>query len=889
MSEETIKYIHAIRSSEPARRVGSNGKNVHGTYPSKKMGKSIQFESHHLELAGIYEKEFDPEVYEYYDQPPSFKINYKFKNGKNGGSMYTADFFVISENFIGWEEWKTEEELIKLSIENSSRYLLDENNVWRCPPQEKFAEKHNLSFRVRSSKDLNQKYIRNIRFLEDYLLSEQLEIKGEEEILTVIRKNEGVSINEILEHENNFNADLIYSLIVTGIIYVDINNEVIPDFSACLYSNRAIKEAYQNLIHSQYDLKVNTSNKFKVQTGENIIWDEVVWEILNLGKSDIYLMSEEKNTVNIPHNTFNYLILQGKIKGIELEDTSSSKDLDLFKQASPEDLLEANKRFALVSPIIRGELRAEDVATSSEYSLRTLQDWMQKFRNAETEFEYGYVGLLPNHNKKGNRLSRYPQKVIDLMLDYITNKYEDYRQRTARSVYQLFEGECKELGYDPIPSYVTFTQYKNKTPLSVQEEKRKSKKAAYDHSDFTFYLSEDNPRHGDRIFEFCHIDHTLLEIELRCSVTNKNLGRPWATFLSDAYSRRLLAVSLSFDNPGYRSNLMVLRECVRRHGRFPSTVVVDGGRDFRSIYFETFTSKNNCGRKYRPGAKPRYGSVIERLFGTANKSFISSLIGNTQLTKNVRKLTKNTNPKNLSIWTLEEFTKLLEEWAYELYDRTEHSSLGVSPKEMYELSVKKGGNREVTHVAYDETFKFLVLPTTKKGTAKIQPGYGVKINRFYYWDIVFKNGLLENKQVPVKYDPFDAGIAYAFINHNWVMLRSEKYQILKNRSEKEIQIATIELKRRMKLAEDKSEITQKMITDFLVSIEGKEILLTQQLKDRAFRNIYLIEGGKVEKDEVKSGENNQISKNENPGNLKLVVDNSYDDFEEIEFEDFGEL
>lgn len=91
----------------------------------------------------------------------------------------------------------------------------------------------------------------------------------------------------------------------------------------------------------------------------------------------------------------------------------------------------------------------------------------------------------------------------------------------------------------------------------------------------------------------------------------------------------------------------------------------------------------------------------------------------------------------MAIWTLESFTMILEKWAYEIYDQTEHSNLGLSPKEMFELSITKGGNREVTHVPYDETFKFLLLPSTPKGNAKVQPGYGVKINRVYYWDIIF--------------------------------------------------------------------------------------------------------------------------------------------------------
>jgi putative transposase len=78
------------------------------------------------------------------------------------------------------------------------------------------------------------------------------------------------------------------------------------------------------------------------------------------------------------------------------------------------------------------------------------------------------------------------------------------------------------------------------------------------------------PRHGDRPFEIGHIDHTELDVEVVCSRTGRVLGRPWMTLLIDAYSRRYLAIYLTFDPPSYRSCMMVLRECVRRYKRLPS-------------------------------------------------------------------------------------------------------------------------------------------------------------------------------------------------------------------------------------------------------------------------------------------------------------------------------
>ena len=193
-------------------------------------------------------------------------------------------------------------------------------------------------------------------------------------------------------------------------------------------------------------------------------------------------------------------------------------------------------------------------------------------------------------------------------------------------------------------------------------EKRKGAKAAYQESTWYWELEHTTPRHGDRPWEIAHIDHTQLDIELLSSL-GKPLGRPWATFLVDAYSRRLLAVYLTFDPPSYRSVMMVLRVCVRRLGRLPQMLVVDGGKEFRSRYFEALVNTYSCHKKYRPWAKPRYGAVIERLFGTTNTKFVFNLQGNTQASKTARQMTKAVNPKNQALWQLPDLYSFLCEWA----------------------------------------------------------------------------------------------------------------------------------------------------------------------------------------------------------------------------------
>ena len=77
LSPAAQALISQIRAAPPARHVRSRAGNVSGRYPSRKMGVTIQFESHRVELAAIYAMEHDPEVFEFYDQPPPLRLQYQ--------------------------------------------------------------------------------------------------------------------------------------------------------------------------------------------------------------------------------------------------------------------------------------------------------------------------------------------------------------------------------------------------------------------------------------------------------------------------------------------------------------------------------------------------------------------------------------------------------------------------------------------------------------------------------------------------------------------------------------------------------------------------------------------------------------------------------------------
>src|SRR5215471_1471091 len=164
LSDEALSVVAHVRSSHPARRVGGGLSNVTGRYPSRKMGVTIQFESHRVELATVYELEHDDEVLEYWDQPNSIKLDYESRQGRHLGVLHTPDYFVIRRTEAGWEECKTEEELIRLSARNANRYCRGEDG-WMCPPGRVYADRFGFYYRVRSSTEINWLFQRNIQFL----------------------------------------------------------------------------------------------------------------------------------------------------------------------------------------------------------------------------------------------------------------------------------------------------------------------------------------------------------------------------------------------------------------------------------------------------------------------------------------------------------------------------------------------------------------------------------------------------------------------------------------------------------------------------------------------------------------------------------------------------
>lgn len=823
--------IERVRNSPPSRTVQSGRGNVCVRYPSRKMGHTIQAESHTLELPGIYQMEHDRDVLEYYDQPPAIKLRYLAKSGRKTGAFHTPDFFVIRRDGAGWEEWKHESELALLAAQQPGRYQKDPDGKWRCPPGEEHAAAYGLRYAIRTDKSINWNTYQNLIFLEDYFASEAPapEASFVEAVQAKLREQPGIALADLTREDNGFAPDSVFTLIARGLIYCDLAAARLHDPErARLYLDETAGNAHKAISESNREDTRPPIATISLRPGQAFVWDEKHWTILNAGATKISAQDDAGGRIELDQETFTQLVLEGRIAGDPSPAADdASKTHETLAKARPEDLELANTRYELIRPLLDGGKPVSDTVTE-----RTLYTYLKQWRTAEESVGCGYIGLLPGHAHKGNRKPRLPQESLRILDEVIDEYYESKRATSMWVAYARYLNICEKHGTTPA-SYKTFTVHVGSRPMHEQIRKREGHKRAYAHGEFYWQLDVHIPRHGTRPFEIAHIDHTELQLEVVSSKTGKSLGRPWLTLMVDACTRAVLGVVLSFEPPSYRSCMMVIRDCVRRYGRLPKILVVDRGAEFGSVYFQTLLARFQVILKMRPASMPRFGNVIERLFGATQSQLIDNLLGNTKITRHVRQMTPEVNPKRHAVWTLEKFDVLFGAWLAEFYETNAHPALGESPKEAMTRGLRQTGLREFKLISYDENFRLLTSPTTPRGVARVHPARGIKINYLYYWSTSFRNKRLARGKVdvPVRYDAYNAGIAYALIDSCWVACHSERYTEFKGRTEREIRMASAELRQQQRTHGRQRTVTARALAAFLLSAEAEEKFAVERQRE----------------------------------------------------------
>lgn len=686
------------------------------------------------------------------------------------------------------------------------RYVLSEDGKWHCPPAEATANAYGFSYRIWTPSEVSGTWLRNIQLLSDYFDADLALVPSDicKQVQDEVSAEWGLSLEDLRRKCEKATADHLNTLIVQNHLYVDLAAAPLTDTRRVrVFSCREAAETFTLLAHSNGNsIPHSWSGKTMPPVNGHPVGPE---------REDLFQPIADGlcTTANDAAN-----------RGL------SADTAQLFRRASPEEYAIANRRYRI--------LTNSEFAKANPTPERTVRRWRRLFRLAEERYGFGLLGLIPRFRDRGNRGQYFCNELLAVVDKVIDEVFCTPSRPNRRHAFDRLSLECKVNGF-PVPSYGWFTKRISSRSKFTLTLAREGKRAAHRYE--LIRPGEPNDNHGAFPWNHCLTDHTQTDVELVCSETGENLGRAWLSILLDGFSRRVLAFHLTYDPPSYRTLMVLVRRCVERHGRLPGSLVVDGGREFQSVYFETLTAAYQVELKRRPPGKARFGSLIERMFGTVNTQFLHTLKGNTQNTRNIRQLTKSMNPRNHASYCLEEMHAMLATFVFEIYDNRPHPALNCAPKDKYDRGIEISGAREHRSIKCDETFYLMTLPSTAKGSAKIQPGMGLKIGGFYYWASEMRSRSYEGRSVKVKYDPENIGVGWAYLGDQWVQCRPNGTLNLEGRTEKEMQLATLEWRRSRKLIGLRQSTSLQALAEFLKTSEATNALRIQQAKDRALRRI----------------------------------------------------
>ncbi len=228
---EGIDYIRAVRSSPPSRAV-DNGvtSNVIGFFPSRKMGHTIQSESHTGERLLLLDLEYTDEVKEFWDQPLAVPIAGTRHDGRSYRANYTCDVLSLHATGASAIEVKPLEKLETLAAKRPTDWIRDNNSFIYRPAVAAF-EKLGIKHEVRCSEDFNLVRAENIQLLLQTRAGTYLapDITLQQRLIRLTRSARVLTLTDLISRANLIDASAVVWMIDNGLLCALISTSRLTD------------------------------------------------------------------------------------------------------------------------------------------------------------------------------------------------------------------------------------------------------------------------------------------------------------------------------------------------------------------------------------------------------------------------------------------------------------------------------------------------------------------------------------------------------------------------------------------------------------------------------------------------------------------------------------
>ncbi|WP_312991427.1 helix-turn-helix domain-containing protein [Chryseobacterium flavum] len=501
---------------------------------------------------------------------------------------------------------------------------------------------------------------------------------------------------------------------------------------------------------------------FYLNVGQQITYNDIPCIIIR--NIDIKRVSIEEIESGIIH-TVNI----SEISPADPQQESNNRDMLDF---TDKEWKKAQERFQIIRPVLenRGDLKiVERAAKEAKVDKATIYRWISRYEQT------GSIGSILGKKKNGGRgKSRLSPEQEEIIKKCITEIYLTSFRKSINYLIRAIAFECNKLGIQ-MPHSTTIRRRVNEISEEEKVKQRYGKKV----SDNKFRPIRGSFPHAHYPLSVVQIDHTPVDIILVDEVFRQPFNKPYLTVAIDVYSRMILGINISFDPPGAMgtglciSNAILAKETyLQKLGVDGSwgcwgvmeTIHVDNAKEFRGIMLKKACENYGINLEFRPVATPHYGGHIERFLGSFSKA-VHDLPGTTF--SNVKERSTYKSEKHAS-FTLAEFEKWMVTYIVNVYHKTVHSGIGMTPEEKYIDGIF--GNNETKGMGLPPRFhderkvRLDFMPYLER---TIQAS-GIVIDHIHYYDEVLRKYInVPNKSKNLrKYsfrrNPKDISVIYFF-------------------------------------------------------------------------------------------------------------------------------
>lgn len=747
LTEAGRNLVRLARAEGPARDVKFRYGGVRTSYVSQKTGLQVLTESRKVELSALVTYEHDTRVDEVWAQPFTYDITVTDRNGKPRRVKITPDFLLIRGHEFLVEEWREEERLERLAAERPSDFGKDELGSWHFYPAEDALQKLGFIYRLRSSRELQQKRVSNIGFLRDLVSADAPKVTDEELKRLHARFAERSAIPFLqLVHHDGFKANDLYQAIALEEVYVDLAEVRLDQVDTLiLYRDRLSCEAAAAL--RTLPRPRLPSSLLMLKPGTRLSFEGKALSVALVGSESVALVTDSGEHTTMPIGLAQQLHEKQSLAVISTP-TDDAQMYDLGAMTHAAGLEKALHR-----------LRVLNSPYHAPVSPRTLRRW-RKQRDGATSPQDALRSLMPRRKRGKVQASGPVYEVAKKVADEFFNTA---KCPSKNSAYLVFKEACDSAQLLPV-ARSTFYRWCEVLESTL---KRKGKRAANAEAPIRQLDEDTPPRHGTHRHNVLYIDHTNLNIRVAGRYV-EDLGKPWLTLGIDGTGEPM-AMYMDFAAPSTQSVMMLLRDYVRRHQRLPDNIVLDNGREFHSTALSQLCLLFGIAIRWRRASMPRDSTLVERLFGTTETELLAQMDGNTRAMKDPRSVSPSHHPDRHIRWTLPALYAAFEHFLFNIYIDRVHPRYGITLAELRERQKLELGDRSHVFVRYDEAFRLLTaVHPQRKATRVVDYQRGVYVNGIHYWHPKLAKAKAR-EVVEVRVEMWRARVMYVCFRNEWLV------------------------------------------------------------------------------------------------------------------------